>query len=90
MFFYIYVLQSRKSDTIYIGYATNLIRRVKEHNLGLNGSTKPYRPWTLIYYEACRNQGDAKRREKYCKTSKGRMMVKLRVKEYLHNQLRFA
>ena len=66
------------------------VNRVKEHNLGLNISTKPYKPWTLIYYEACRNRNDAKRRERYLKTSKGKMMVKLRVKDYLHNLLRFA
>lgn len=42
---------------------------------------------TLIYYEACRNRDDAKRREKYLKTSKGGMMVKLRLKEYLYNLL---
>ena len=90
MFFYVYVLQSKRSDKLYIEYTSNLIRRVKEHNLGLNQSTKLGRSWTLIYYEACRNRDDAKRREQYCKTSKGRMMVKLRVKEYLHNLLRFA
>jgi len=90
MFFYVYVLQSKRSDRMYIGYTDNLIRRVKEHNLGLNESTNHHKPWTLIYYEACRNRNDAKRREKYCKTSKGRMMVKLRLKEYLHNRLRFA
>lgn len=90
MFFYVYVLQSKQSGDMYVGYTDNLIRRVKEHNLGLNKSTKPYRPWALIYYEACRNREDAKRREKYCKTSKGRMMVKFRLKEYLYNRLRFA
>jgi putative endonuclease len=91
MFFYVYVLQSKTSDGYYIGYTTDLIRRVKEHNLGQNSATKPYRPWRLIYYEACRNREDAKRREKHLKTTKGRRMVKARLKEYLYNPFsRFA
>lgn len=90
MFFYVYVLQSKESGQFYVGFTSNLIRRVKEHNLGLNQTTKLNKPWKLIYYEACRNRNDAKRREKYLKTSKGRMMVKLRLKEYLYNLLRFA
>lgn len=49
MFFYVYVLQSNGSDKLYIGYTPNLIRRVKEHNLGLNESTKPYKPWILSF-----------------------------------------
>ncbi len=89
MFFYVYLLQAKQSDKFYIGSTANLIRRVKEHNLGLNSSTKPYAPWTLIYYEACGNQKDAKRREKYLKTSQGGRLLKRRVKEYLYS-LRFA
>lgn len=89
MFFYVYVLQSIKSEVFYIGSTGNLVRRVKEHNLGLNQSTKPYRPWKLICYEACRNRIDAKRREHYLKTSEGGRLLKRRVKEYLFS-LRFA
>jgi putative endonuclease len=90
MFFYVYVLQSKHSGVLYIGYTRNLVQRVKEHNLGLTISTKPYIPWRLIYYEACLNQNDAKRREKYLKTSKGGRLLKRRLKEYLYQHLRFA
>lgn len=89
MFFYVYVLQSRIINRLYIGSTNNLIRRVKEHNLGLNQSTKPYKPWTLIYYEANRNQEDAKRREKYFKTSQGGRLIRSRLKEYFFHR-RFA
>lgn len=90
MFFYVYVLQSKVSDTFYIGYTDNLIRRVKEHNLGLNKSTKLQVPWRLINYEAYRNRNDAKRRERYLKTSQGRRLLKRRLRDYLYNLLRFA
>lgn len=90
MFFYVYTIHSKRSDKMYTGYTSNLIRRVKEHNLGLNLSTKSYRPWTLIHYEGYRNRADAKRREKYLKTSQGGRLLRRRVKDYLHNLLRFA
>ena len=89
MFFYVYVLESKRNENRYIGSTGNLIRRVKEHNLGLNRSTKAYVPWRLIYYEACLNTQDAKRREIYFKTSQGGRLLKRRLKEYLFH-LRFA
>ena len=89
MFFYTYVLESLLNKQIYIGSTRNLVRRVKEHNLGLNISTKAYKPWRLIYYEACRNNIDAKRREAYFKSSQGGRLLKRRVKEYLFTR-RFA
>jgi len=47
--FYNYVLQSEKNNSLYVGYVADLRKRLKEHNQGLNKSTKPYRPWKLIY-----------------------------------------
>ena len=61
-------------------------KRFKEHNQGLVESTKPYKPWKLIYYEACLNEKDAKRREKYFKTSQGRRILKRRLKEYFYSK----
>ncbi|MCG2696359.1 MAG: GIY-YIG nuclease family protein [Candidatus Portnoybacteria bacterium] len=69
-----------------MGYTTDLKRRLKEHNQGLNQSTKPYRPWILIYYEACLDEQDAKRREKYLKTTQGQRLLKRRLKDYFYSQ----
>jgi len=69
--FYTYILQSNKNDQLYIGYTSDLKRRINEHNQGLNFSTKRYMPWTLIYYEACTEESDAKRRERYLKNYTG-------------------
>lgn len=82
--FYNYILQSIKYGDIYIGYTNNLKRRFKEHNNGLNTSTKQHKPWKLIYYEACLEEKDAKRREKYLKTTQGQRLLKRRLKEYLY------
>lgn len=88
MFCYVYVLKNRDGK-LYIGSTGNLVKRVKEHNRGLNISTRPYRPWQLIYYEACLNFDDAKRRESYLKTNQGGRLLKRRLKDYFY-QLRFA
>ena len=84
--FYVYFLESQSFDELYFGFTANLRRRLIEHNSGLNFSTKRYMPWELIYYEACNNEKDAKRREKYLKTSQGRRMFKARMKEYFYEK----
>ncbi len=38
--FYVYILKSRKDRELYFGYTENLVKRLKEHNLGLVRSTK--------------------------------------------------
>lgn len=87
MFYYTYILESElKNKELYIGFTQDLRKRLKEHNEGLNKSTKRYLPWKLIYYEACLNINDAKRREKYFKTSQGRRLLKRRLKEYFYNK----
>lgn len=83
MFFYVYVLESKLKKQFYVGTTNDLVKRVKEHNLGQNVSTKPYRPWKLIYYEANLNAQDAKRRETYLKTNQGGRLLRRRLKEYL-------
>lgn len=82
--FYTYVIQSEKYKEFYIGFTSDLKRRLAEHNQGLSNYTKLYKPWKLIYYEACINQDDAERREKYFKTTQGRRLLKRRIKDYLH------
>jgi len=84
--FYVYLIQSQKNDNLYIGYTTDLKRRLLEHNKGLNFSTKPHKPWRVIYYEACTTDSDAKRRESYLKTTQGGRMLKLRIKDYLKSR----
>lgn len=83
MFHYVYVLESEKNYELYVGRTTDLGRRIEEHNRGYNTYTRRYMPWKLIYYEACLNEMDAKRREKYLKTNQGSRLLKRRLKEYL-------
>lgn len=86
MFFYVYVIQSEKNNELYVGYTKDLRKRLEEHNCGQNFSTKPYLPWQLIHYEAYLNEDDAKRREKYLKTSQGSRLLKRMLKEYFYSK----
>ena len=81
--FYTYVLQSQKSNNFYTGYTTDLRKRFKEHHEGKFGYTKGRGPYILIYYEACLNEQDAKSRELYLKTGKGKRYLKYRLKRFL-------
>lgn len=82
---YVYVLENLGED-LYIGYTASLSKRLQEHNRKTNFSTSHNGPWKLIYYEACLNEKDAKRREKYFKTGQGRRLLKRRLKEYFYSQ----
>ena len=66
-----------------MGFTSDLKKRLEKHNKGLVQSTKPFLPWKVVFYEAFADKADAKRREKYLKTTKGRKALKLMLREYL-------
>ena len=84
MWYYVYVLQSKKDNNFYTGYTKNLNRRLKKHNNGDVPSTRLRTPLKLIYYESCLNQQDACAREKYLKSGMGKRYIKNRLKKYLN------
>ncbi|TSC90262.1 MAG: putative endonuclease [Microgenomates group bacterium Gr01-1014_5] len=79
--YYTYVLFSLKDKSFYIGYSSNLKKRVKEHAQGKSLATKHKRPYKLIFYEGFINRIDAKNREEYLKSGWGfRSINKMLVK----------
>jgi len=80
--YYVYVLRSEKDGNMYVGYTTDLRERLVLHNAGKVKSTRARRPFRLVYYEACLNQQDALRREKYLKTAYGKRYLKNRLRGY--------
>jgi len=88
-FYYVYVLHNPLKNFIYIGYSEDLKQRFASHNKGDNKSTKLYLPLGLIHYEAYKNMADAKRRELYLKSNRGRTTLMTMLKQYFssgHNQ----
>jgi putative endonuclease len=84
--FYTYVLISKKDKEFYIGFTKDLKKRLYEHQKGLVVSTAQRRPLKLIYYEACLNENDAIKREKYFKTGFGRRFLRNRIKAYIDEE----
>ena len=80
--FYTYVLKSHVDGNLYTGFTKDLKQRFEQHKRGYVEATKNRRPLDLIYYEACIDQTDAIRREKYLKTHYGKMFLKKRLKSY--------
>ena len=81
--YYTYALLSEKNGKFYVGFTKDLKLRFEEHKKGQVESTRDRRPLRLIYYEACLNQGDATKRERYLKTYHGKMFLRKRLKSYL-------
>ena len=82
--FYVYVLESFVANRLYVGLTIDLDKRLSEHNRGLNFSTKTYRPWAIIHVEGYLAEADARRREKYLKTSQGSRLLRRMLKEYFY------
>lgn len=62
--FYVYIIQNDISRELYIGYTSDLRRRVVEHNkLGKKHTTRKEGVWSVVYYEAYKSQADAVQRE---------------------------
>lgn len=63
MFFYTYILKSRKTGKLYIGITDNLRKRIEKHNSFQVLSTKTGAPYELIYFEGYKSMDMAKERE---------------------------
>jgi len=79
----VYVLISLKDGNLYVGYTTELQKRLTAHFKGEVSSTAPRRPFRLIYAEYHHAMSDAKRREQYLKTSAGKTALKLMLRDAL-------
>jgi putative endonuclease len=81
--FFIYVIRNTKNNW-YIGYTHNLKIRLKQHNQNESYTTKRLGgPWKIIYIEGCLNEYDAKKRERFLKTTHGYAFLKNRLKYFL-------
>jgi putative endonuclease len=76
--FYVYAIKSEIADWIYVGLTHNLDQGLAQHNQGYNKSTKPYRPFKLIYTEEHPDRISARKREKYLKSAAGKRFLRSR------------
>ena len=75
--FTVYVLHSQKFNKIYIGFTSDIEKRLFAHNHSSNkGWTKSFQPWKIIYFEEFKTKEEAMIREKQLKSSRGREFIK--------------
>jgi putative endonuclease len=68
--YYTYILKL-KDNTYYIGFSSNLKKRITEHSEGNVPQTRKLRPLKLVYYSAFELKIKALNFEKYLKTCSG-------------------
>lgn len=66
---FVYVLGSQSGDDIrtYVGWTTDLTRRLTAHNSGTGARSTRGREWSLLYAECYRTKSEAMRREWHLK-----------------------
>ena len=70
---WVYALYSPKHDRLYIGESGDPKDRYRSHNeLATKGWTVPFRPWIVLYVEACPDRSVALQRERQLKSGAGR------------------
>jgi putative endonuclease len=75
--YYVYVLYSPGYNKIYIGFTSDLEKRLSCHNHPLHkGYTTKFKPWIILYSESFESKTPAMIREKQLKTAKGRAFIK--------------
>ncbi|USN53402.1 MAG: GIY-YIG nuclease family protein [Candidatus Nomurabacteria bacterium] len=79
---FVYILLLNNQE-LYVGFTADLNRRLEEHQLGRSGYTSKYLPVKLLFYEAFTSEVDARRREKYLKTSKGKSTIRMMLRTTL-------
>ncbi|MBT3242144.1 MAG: GIY-YIG nuclease family protein [Bacteroidetes bacterium] len=73
--YYLYILYSEKLDRYYTGSAADPHKRLLRHNEGATKSTKPGRPWKIVYHEEYPSRSEAVKRENYIKRMKSRKFI---------------
>ncbi len=75
MAYFVYILQSLKDGTYYVGSTQNIEERLERHNQGRSRYTKPKRPWELVYHEKCPDRSSATKREHEIKGKKRKAFI---------------
>lgn len=80
--FYVYILQSQKDFSFYIGQCADLDARMSKHFDGMSRYTACKRPWRLVYFEAIQTRSEAIKREKQIKAQRSRKYINLLIENW--------
>jgi len=72
---FLYVIKSLNHNFRYVGITDNIKRRIRQHNIGYNISTRKYKPFKLLLSENFNNYKEAREREIFLKSGQGRKFL---------------
>jgi putative endonuclease len=75
--FFVYILQSLKDSSFYVGQCNDLDRRMSKHFDGMSRYTASKGPWRLVYFEMYADRSSALKREREIKAKKSRKYIEL-------------
>jgi putative endonuclease len=75
MAYFVYILQSDRDGSYYIGHTCNPDERLERHNGGRSQYTKSKMPWRLVYQEIFETRSQAAKREVQLKANKDREYI---------------
>ena len=81
MAFSVYILESLKDGSYYVGSTQSLESRLKRHNEGRVSYTRPKRPSKLVYSEEHPDRSSAAKSEFKIKAHKRRAFIESLIKE---------
>ena len=70
MSYFVYMLISIKKNITYVGYTSNLKKRIELHNNGKGAKFTRGRKWKLIFFEKLSTKNEAISREYYIKKNR--------------------
>ena len=73
---YVYVLRSARNGRLYTGSTNDLERRLQEHQRGKNRYARYAGPFELVYKEEYGTRLEARQRELFLKSGRGRALLK--------------
>ncbi len=74
--YYVYILQSKKDGSRYVGVTGDLKKKFQEHNSGKARYSNTKRPYVLQWYFAFNEKQKAYEFERYLKSSSGHAFTK--------------
>jgi len=80
--YFVYILQSIKDKTYYVGSTQDLDSRLERHNQGRVAYTKPKRPWKLVYSEEHPDRSSAAKKEYEIKKHKRIEFIETLIKSF--------
>ena len=75
-YYFVYAISSLRKSFIYVGLTKNIEDRLHRHQNGHEKTTRPYKPFVLIFLTLVENRKQARQLEKFLKRGSGKEFLK--------------